>query len=246
MTRILVWDLPTRLFHWLLVATVAIALGFALVASEHSPAFQVHMLAGLVASFLVAARLVWGVVGTRYARFSSFLYGPGALVRYLIGTLRGDDERTPGHNPGAAWGIYALLLLVAAMTTTGVLQGRSEAFEEVHEVLAWTLVATIGAHLVGVVWHALRHREDLVRAMVDGRKRGDAADAIPLARPLVGLLFLALTGGFAYLVVSGHDAARHQVTLFGQTILLGEAEGGDEGGGSKGDDEDGEEEDDDD
>ena len=83
MNRILIWDIPTRVFHWLLTGTLIAALSIALVVDDDSTVFQLHMLFGLIAAFVVILRLLWGIVGSRYARFGSFLFGPKALFGYL-------------------------------------------------------------------------------------------------------------------------------------------------------------------
>lgn len=239
MTRILIWDIPTRLLHWLLASLFVGAFGVANLVDDDSPAFRVHMLMGLVMAFIVLLRVVWGVVGTRWARFGSFLYGPAALVDFLRG-----GRRYAGHNPGAAAATFAILALVLALGATGLMMGRgSEAAEEVHEVLAWALLGVVGIHLAGVAWHTVRHRENIALSMVDGHKKAEPGAAIGSARPAVGLLFLALTGAWAASLVGGYDAATGQVTLpVVGAIQLGEGEEGE--GGEHG--ERGEHEDDDD
>lgn len=225
MNRILVWDIPTRLFHWLLAAAFAAAFGIATLTDDDNPTFQLHMLLGLIMVFMVVLRVVWGFVGTRYARFGSFLFGPGAVVEYLKGTLTGRGKRHIGHNPGSSLAIYAILALTAGMAITGVLHSTGgEVVKTLHEVLAYTFAAVVGVHIVGVVVHTFRHRENITWSMLAGRKVGEAAMGIASSQPIAGALFLLLVGAWSWRLVANHDAAAGQVTipLTGQTIQLGE------------------------
>jgi len=223
MSRILIWDLPTRLFHWLLTATVLVSLAIALIADDDSSIFQVHMLLGLIAGFMVLLRLVWGFGGSRYARFGSFLFGPKALVDYLVGVFRRTSERHIGHNPGSAYAIYAMLLLSLGLALSGLLMPSWKAFEELHEVMSYAMLVVVGAHIVGIVLHTLRHRENIALSMINGAKTGDPAQGIGSSHAIIGIIFLALTAGGAAVVLDGHDAGARQLTLFGQTFRLGES-----------------------
>ena len=146
MSPILVWDLPTRLFHWLFTGTVLCAMAIALVVDDDSTLFQAHMLLGLVAGFMVLLRLVWGFAGSRYARFGSFLFGPKALVEYLVGVFRRRGERHIGHNPGSAYAICAMLLLALGLALSGLMMPSWKALEELHEVTAYSMLLMAGAH----------------------------------------------------------------------------------------------------
>jgi len=226
MKRILVWDLPTRLFHWLLAGAFTGAFVLANV-DDDGPLFPIHMLLGLVMAFMVVLRVVWGFVGTRHARFGAFVFGPGAVVAYVKGVISGDGERHVGHNPGAAVAIFAMLALSLGLAVTGVLMGGgSEAAEEVHEVLAYLLLATVLLHVAGVIVHTLRHRENLALSMVDGHKEGPEGQAIRSSRPLVALAFLVLTGLWSWRLAAGYDPAGQRLTVpvIGTTLQLGEAE----------------------
>ena len=193
-----VWDPLVRAFHWSLVATVALAW---LSADEVQP---VHEVAGYVVAGLIAFRLVWGLIGGRYARFSQFVKGPGSALAYLRTMLRGTERRHIGHNPAGAAMIVALLLGLSGTALTGWLSadparvamlpdmprivtpawaddGREEeeeTLEDLHEVLANLSLFLVALHVGGVLLSSLRHRENLVHAMVTGRKRAPAGDDI--------------------------------------------------------------------
>lgn len=174
-----VWDPLLRLFHWSLAACI---LGAFLVEEGDTA----HQLLGYTALGLVALRLLWGLVGSRHARFSDFVRGPRAVGRYLRERMAGTSRRRLGHNPAGAVMVLVLLAGVAAVGTTGWMQTLdafwgAEWLEELHEALAYGLLAFIGVHVLAAIVESVHYRENLVAAMVHGRKRAPEADAIPAA-----------------------------------------------------------------
>ena len=227
MRRILVWDLPVRLFHWALAGSFVAAFAVANLVDDESAAFAVHMLLGGVMAFMVLLRLVWGFVGTRWARFGSFVVSPKALFAYVGGALSGGGRRYTGHNPGSSIAALLMFGFILGLAVTGILMGNgSDAAKEVHEFLAWAMVAVIGAHVVGIAWHTLRHRENIALSMVDGRKQAEPSRAIASARPWAALAFVVLTALWTAGLVGGYDGASGRVTLplIGQTLHVGEGE----------------------
>jgi cytochrome b len=190
MRRILVWDAPTRIFHWLLVGSF---IG-AFVTSDSERQRAVHILFGATLLLLIAFRLVWGIVGTRYVRFASFAFGPRDVLRYLRGVATLTGRRYLGHTPAGSWAIWLMLGLGLAVGATGYAAQYDgpEWIEETHGALAWALLAVVVVHVAGVVLGSVLHRENLVGAMITGRKRGDAAHAIAGSRWLVGAALAAL------------------------------------------------------
>jgi len=168
-----VWDWPVRLLHWTLVLAVAggwlTTLAFG----------GWHQAAGWPAFAAVLLRLLWSRFGSRQARFAGFLRSPRATLAYLRLLLQGREPRHLGHNPLGAWMIVALMTCVAGLAltgwlyTTGALWG-DETVETIHRALAWTLLVLATLHVAGVLFTGRRQRENLVRAMVDGRKRAPA------------------------------------------------------------------------
>jgi cytochrome b len=237
-TSIKVWDLPTRLFHWTLVGLFGGAFAVAHLAGEHKPAFAIHMLLGLILMAAVAFRLAWGLVGSRHARFSSFLFSPAALVAYVKEAFAGRDRPSAGHNPGSSWAIYAMLTLPVLLVVSGLkAQGKSELFEDVHGALGWIMVAAVAAHLAGLAFHTFRHKEPIALAMITGQRRGEPAEAIGSSHPLAALLFLLLVGGWAALVLRGHDPVLKVVKLPGIDRTIPVAEKAPEAGKAGGRDE---------
>lgn len=174
MTTVKVWDPLVRIFHWSLVASFAVAW---ITADEWD---DLHIWAGYAAAALIAFRLVWGLIGPRYARFTQFLRAPGTVAAYLKDLAGGRERRYLGHNPAGAAMVLALIVSLAALCLTGWMYTLDmfwgeEWVEELHEILANLLLVLVGLHVAGVVLASLKHHENLVRAMITGRKRAPAA-----------------------------------------------------------------------
>ena len=194
-TSILVWDWPTRVFHWLMVLCFA----GAWLTSESERLQLVHITLGYTMAGLVAFRVVWGLMGTRYARFASFVRGPAAAMSYVKGVIAREPQHHVGHNPAGAYAVLGLLALGAGVTLTGWLNDSGDAphwLEEVHELLATGMLALVAVHVLGVVVGSLAHRENLVRAMFTGRKQGSPDQAIRSAWATVAALMLCAVLGW--------------------------------------------------
>ena len=167
-----VWDPLVRIFHWSLVAGIAVAW---LTADEWDRA---HEWIGYAVGALIVMRLVWGFIGTPFARFTQFVKGPRRTLAYLGRILRGGAERHLGHNPAGAAMIVALIATIAGVVLTGWMM-TLDAFwgvdwvEDLHEVLANAILVLVALHVAGVFHASVTHRENLVRAMITGRKRRD-------------------------------------------------------------------------
>jgi cytochrome b len=206
-----VWDLPVRLYHWL----QAVLVGFALLTGYLLGATWIdfHIWAGTAIMALVVARVVWGFLGTPYARFSNFVPGLLSIPEYLGSLAMGRAPRHIGHNPLGAAMILALLLMITALFITGLLSlggvfktGPASAFityseggaiRQIHETLALLISALAILHIAGALFESFRTKENLVGAMVSGvkqRRLGDHRD-IPAARPRPIMALTVLAAG---------------------------------------------------
>ena len=164
-----VWDVFVRLFHWSLVAAMA----WEFIGRSGN---DLHEIVGYFILGLVGLRIIWGFIGTRYARFASFVVSPRNAIGYLLSVVTGHPARHLGHNPAGGAMVILLLAFITATAvsgwamTTDALWG-SEWIEELHEGLANITMVMIFVHVAGVILASLQHRENLVRAMVTGRKR---------------------------------------------------------------------------
>lgn len=189
-TRVLVWDVPTRVFHWLL----AVAFAGAFLTAESEAWRDVHVLLGYTVLGLIGFRILWGFVGTRYARFRSFAFSPSQTLTYLKSLLGRSPRHYLGHNPAGSWVIYGLLALGLASGISGYAvynEIGGEWLEELHEAAANSMLALVGVHIAGVLVSSLLHRENLVRAMISGYKAGEPGQGLHRAHWLVGAGLLA-------------------------------------------------------
>ncbi|MDP2194765.1 MAG: cytochrome b/b6 domain-containing protein [Rhodocyclaceae bacterium] len=189
MDKVLIWDWPVRIGHWLLVGAFALAW----ITGDSEEWRLVHAFAGGTVVGAILFRLLWGLVGTRHARFASFVRGPRAALDYVLGLLRGDASQYAGHNAAGGWAIVALLTLGLLTGASGWLTYQDmggEWLEEVHEALATGMLAVAAVHVAGVVVSSLAHRENLLRSMLTGLKQGRPDEAIANARPLVLVVLL--------------------------------------------------------
>lgn len=223
-TTFAVWDLPLRLFHWLLVASIAIAF---LSSDEDSAIAHWHIAAGWFAAVLIVFRIVWGLVGGGHSRFVNFIR-PLQAFTHLKDLASGRAERTVGHNPAGGMAVLVLIGSIAAVVATGwlALQGGEE---DLHEVLAWSLLGLVGIHVAAVIATSVLSRENLVRAMVTGRKKiadhPDCRHVYP-ASPAAFLIALAVSGA----AVAGIRALDPQAFSLQQREAA-EREGGEAGEG---------------
>ncbi|MCC7442700.1 MAG: cytochrome b/b6 domain-containing protein [Bdellovibrionales bacterium] len=228
-----VYDWPTRIFHWLFAGSFVAAFVIAKYFDDESAYFPVHMLLGLVLVGLVSLRVVWGFIGSRYARFSAFRLRPAELAAYFKNLLTGKGERFLGHNPASSWAAITMMALTLGLGTTGYLMttgGNMEFIEEVHELLGNVFVVVVIAHVAGILLHTLIHRDWIGLSMIHGGKRPVGLEpGIARSHGALGLLFLSLVGGFVFHLNKNYDPTRQTLNFLGSTLQLGEAEGAESG-----------------
>ena len=165
-----VWDPFVRIFHWSLVALFAFAF---LTGDEWD---KPHEFAGYVVAGLIGLRVIWGFIGTRHARFSDFVTGPGTVIGYLKDATRFRAKRYLGHNPAGAAMVIALFAAISTICATGIMMTTDMFWGvgwvgEVHEFAANATLILIALHIGGVVFASIEHGENLVRSMITGKKR---------------------------------------------------------------------------
>ena len=204
-----VWDWPVRLFHWLLLALVV---GSVVSVKIGGGAMVWHGRFGQAILGLVVFRVVWGLIGSRTARFASFVRGPRAIADYLAGRWRG-----VGHNPLGALSVLAMLAVIGFQAATGLFAYDDIAYRGPmapavagavvdrlsgwHRLGQWALFAVVALHLAAVLWYVLVRRETLVRPMLTGRKEVGAGDARDRANDGGGPIRLLLALALAALAV---------------------------------------------
>lgn len=174
---LLVWDLPLRLFHWSLV----ICFVGAWLSAESERWKLWHVSFGYSMGLLLVWRLMWGVAGSRYARFSQFVTGPAAVKAYLLSYIERRPQQHIGHNPAGAWAIVAILATILLTVVSGYFIYERDAGEWVanlHELVADSLMGLVGLHVSAVLLMALVYKKNLVLPMLSGKKSVAPSEAI--------------------------------------------------------------------
>ena len=195
------WDIPTRLFHWLIVVCVPLSWW-----SAETENFELHEWLGYIVIVLVVSRIAWGFAGSRHARFADFLVGPRRVIAYL----KGAGAASLGHNPLGGWSVIALLALLLIQAVSGLFNSDDvffnwsfynaasvslrDAMGLLHDVAFNLLLALVGLHILAVLYHQIRHREPLLRAMVRGSAEGRVGRSAPVSpwRAVLILLLVSL------------------------------------------------------
>ncbi|WNK01448.1 cytochrome b/b6 domain-containing protein [Thalassospiraceae bacterium LMO-JJ14] len=203
-TPVYVWDVPTRIFHWSLLAAVATSL----ISSEFGP-MSVHLISGHVVLALLIFRLCWGFLGGRHARFASFVKGPVTVLKYACRLKSGETPAHLGHNPMGGWSVLAIITVLAVQATSGlyanddiltegpladtVSKSTSDYLTYIHHLSSNAVYALIVLHLAAVAFYTFKGH-GIIRAMIDGRTRDippTSAD-VPAARDARGSIIAAL------------------------------------------------------
>jgi cytochrome b len=208
MQRTLIWDLPTRLFHWALASSFA----FAWITSDGDRWRSIHVFLGYLILGLVIFRLVWGFAGSHFSRFASFWFGPREALDYLKQVATAKAPRHVGHNPTGSLAIYALLAMAVVVGLTGILtlggdeqQGIAAGWlsfsqvdwlKELHEAGAILMLLVVIGHITGVVVESVLHQENLAHSMVTGIKMADPDTPQAKPRTWVAVLMLSAMLGF--------------------------------------------------
>jgi cytochrome b len=172
-----VWDPLVRIFHW------SLALSFAVAWLTRHSSEDIHHLAGYAAGALVLIRVLWGFIGTPYARFAQFIRAPGTIASYIVDIATGREVRYLGHNPAGGAMVIVLMAAMAGAALTGWMM-TTDAFYGVdwvghmHDLIGNGLLLLVLAHLAGVALASIRHRENLIGAMISGRKRAPAPEDV--------------------------------------------------------------------
>ncbi len=223
-----VYDWPTRIFHWLFAFLFLGAYLIVEIVDDENPLFTLHMIAGLTIGFLLILRIIWGFAGTTYARFSSFKMNPGELMGYLKEAVVTKTKRYLGHNPASSYAAVIMFVCAAGLVFTGVMMtGGSETdfYEETHELLANLFLITVIAHVGGIIFHHIKHRDSLWSSMFDGKKNPlPEKPGITNSKRFAGMLFLILTLMWTGYLYSNYDSTDQSLNFFGQELVLGEEE----------------------
>ena len=208
MIAVRVWDLPTRTFHWALAVAIVASVISAKIGGN---AMVWHMRLGYLVFSLLAFRLIWGVIGGRWSRFSSFVYAPGTVLRYLRGGSQRNELHDVGHNPLGSLSVFALLGFLALQVATGLVAddeiatvgplnrfvSNASASQATHwhkDYGQWILLALVALHIVAVLYYLLGKKQNLVRPMIIGDKALPAGTPAATDTGATRLLALVVAG----------------------------------------------------
>ena len=247
--KVRVWDIPTRLFHWSLVAAYA----GVFFTSKNERFLEYHTIAGYVALGLVAFRVLWGFTGNRYSRFRDFVKGYTEVGSFLKKAIRLGFPRYIGHNPAVGWVVVFMLVLTAVIVSTGIVTyggeenrgvlagvfsfGAANAARNVHILLADVAIAAIVTHICAALFHDFVMKENIILSMITGTKEDPESwhdrvdhlkpDDAPSAARLAVLIAVTILGGFALVYLppegKGEFTGREAVRVFdekGAPVLI--------------------------
>jgi cytochrome b len=214
----LVWDLPLRVFHWLLVLCMVASWTTAELGFDY---MQVHMYLGYTTLGLILFRLIWGVIGPRHARFASFLTGPTGIWRYAKGLAAGTMIQTVGHNPLGGIMVVVMLVLLAFQGATGlfasddivwtgpyngaVSEATADKLTSLHHLNFNIILAAVALHLMAITFYFLVKKQNLVGAMLHGKKSADfvpADEAITKSQLVKAVIVILISAALVYWLVS--------------------------------------------
>ena len=214
MSKKLIWDLPIRIVHWLL--TVLIFGSWYTVTVSGN--MELHMLIGQTILCLLIFRVVWGFVGTRYAKFSSFVFGPRTIIAYARTLLSRSGGGYAGHNPLGFLAVFAMLLLIGIQVTTGLFATDGDFYEgplnnlvsgrtgreitDIHYANFNVLAIMIAIHIVAIFFYLLYKRENLIWPMFTGTKAGEALEAIGGSKLGLALGVIVASAAGVYLLLT--------------------------------------------
>ena len=212
---ILVWDFPTRLFHWLLVALVAASF---ITAKAGGNAMQYHEWSGITILALLVFRTIWGFVGSQPSRFTDFVKGPAAVRRYVMTMIKGSSTRHLGHNPLGGWSVLAMLLVVTLQACLGLFANddiitegplylwvskvTSDRLTKIHRLNQYVIMGLVAIHLAAIAFHFFVKRENLLKPMITGIKHWAGDNAVPvIVSNWLAAMIAVLSGCGIYLLL---------------------------------------------
>jgi cytochrome b len=214
MKKNLVWDIPVRLFHWLLVFCL---FGQWLTVEVLDDAMHIHFYIGYFTLGLIIFRLIWGFVGTKYAKFNSFIAGPKAILNYLQSLAAKQKSCTTGHNPLGGLLLPAVLLLVGLQAISGLFTSDDivssgpyydSVNNEIQKRMQWlhhnifdVLIGLAIIHLFAIAWYRWALKQNLITPMLTGKKVVEASDAIAHSKLVKAFILAVVVGLFVYWLV---------------------------------------------
>lgn len=222
--KFLIWDLPTRLFHWSLAFSVILAFGLAQFVEKETPLFFLHVVFGVLSGLLLLWRILWGFFGSKHSRWRSLWFSPKLIIQYFKNVISGKGEYFSGHNPGGSIVILALLSSIGITVITGILNPQAEIFENLHEFFPFVVLVLVVSHILGVLLASRMHNENYVLSMFTGMKTAKKNESISHSSKWAALIMVMLVFGTWAYFIKGFDRNNALFTAPGTnwTFQIGE------------------------
>lgn len=229
MKRVLVFDVPVRMFHWLMAVFFLTAIIIANTVDDESATFSYHMMAGMMIGVLLVFRIIWGFIGTTYARFSTFMLKPSQLLGYFKEVIGSKTTRYLNHNPASSFVAMLMFIAVIGLLVSGYMMvgAGQESAKEVHEIFAKIFFLSVVVHIIGVVYHQIRHQDGMITSMIDGKKepvKGQQPNSSQAKG--AGVVLLIVVIGFLWFLNANFDSKTRVLNVFGTELILAEPEEG--------------------
>lgn len=228
MKKILIYDLPTRIFHWLFAGIFVSSFLIAKLVDDESTLYPYHMILGLILASAVILRILWGIFGSTYARFSSFDLSPSNLISYIKNVPAKNRLNILGHNPASSIAAILMMLFSLGLAFTGyqmATDNNKDFYEDIHELLANLFLFVAIAHVIGIVLHTVKFKDPIGLSMIHGKKITDDKTAgITNGHPFVAFIFVLLIGGVSFNLLKNYNPNTGVLTLMGKSLALGESE----------------------
>jgi cytochrome b len=234
MSRLRVYDLPTRIFHWSLVLLFVFSFVVAKNIEDDQLIYSYHMLSGLLLAFIVLYRIVWGFVGGHFSRFWNFEFSLKKLFNYFKSVTDKNAFKYLGHNPASSWMAASVILCALGLAGTGILMttGSKPEFEDYHEILSTAFAVLAGLHIAGMILHGLVKKDPVFLSMIDGKKttvNTDQQMPVAISRGqrqhwVSALIFTSYIFSVAQFLNNNFNSKTKVLNLFGNQLVLGEPE----------------------
>lgn len=222
------YDLPVRIFHWAFALLFVMSFSIAKLIDDDSALYAYHMLSGILMVSIVILRIVWGLVGSKTSRFSSFKLRPSELIAYVKSVVSNKSKRYLGHNPASSYAAILMMIFTLGIGFSGLMMSlriNKHFFEEIHEILANGFLVVVLFHIAGVLFHQFKHNDEMIFSMFNGKKaKIDEEIEIKSNHPLVAFAFVIFLIGMGSYLLKSFDGNTGKLNAFGSQLQLGENE----------------------
>ncbi len=224
------YDLPVRIFHWAFALLFVMSFSIARLIDDDSALYSYHMLSGILMASIVILRIVWGLVGSKNSRFSSFKLRPSELTAYMKSVVSNKSQRYLGHNPASSYAAILMMIFTLGIGFSGLMMSlriNKHFFEEIHELLANGFLVVVLFHIAGVLLHQFKHNDGMIFSMLNGKKaKIDDESEIKSNHPVVAIVFAVFLIGMGSYLLKSFDGNTGNLNAFGAQLQLGENEHG--------------------